>query len=290
MNRTSSFARIGLVIFGTWLAPRFLAIASDPPSYLAAAKPVVIPVKEPSGVAYHPGRNTVLVVSDDGVLVELDLDLKEKHRWRVEGDLEGIAVHPRRGTVYIAVERANEVLEFDLDSGSERNRFRVALGSHPEYLDARDANLGMEGIALVPAESDDEVTVYVVIETAPPRLLRLTNLLQMPAMHTLQVNQPVGTAVESQPMAMVDRGWDPGLRSLNDLMFDAATQTFLVTGARDKALRVLDASARELRTFELPGPYPEGFCFLPNGDGLVVHDSGGGHLIPNFRDVVYPRP
>jgi len=254
--------------------------------YLADARAITVPVKEPSGLAFHEKRGTILLVDDEGTLVELDTDLNEKNRWKIEGDLEAITIHPSTGMARISAGREGQLLEFDLKAGQVMRRSTLAMGAHPEFLEVQDPNRGVEGLTYVPGK--DHPVLYVVHEISPPRMVRMT--CQFP----MEAPQPAAGAgaggLPAESIATADKAWDVGMRSMNDLAFDAATNTFLVTGAKEKTIRVLDASTKMLRSFDLPGPYPEGFCLLPNGDALVVHDSGGGHLIPNFRKVLYPTP
>jgi uncharacterized protein YjiK len=245
-------------------------------------------VKEPSGLAFHAQRNTIMLVDDEGTLVELDLDLKEKNRWKVPGDLEGVAVHPDNGHVLVAAERQATVIEYELNKGAEVNRYTLAFASHPEFQSTRDPNAGMEGIALV--GNGDNLATYLVIEAAPARLVKLAaKLAASLGDQAISVDQK-GQIRPTARMALIEKGWDTGFATLNELVYDEMTKTFLVVCAKEKKLGVLDTSGKLQRTLDLPGPYPEGFCFLPNGDALVVHDSGEGHLIPRFRAAVYPSP
>ena len=263
-------------------------VGSNPAPYLADVRSVTLPAKNPSGLVFHEKRNSLLLVDNGGTLIELDIDLKEKKRWSISGDLEGIAVHPVTGTILVASERNSALIEFDLEKGKELRRFIVALGSHPEFLEDRNPDKGIEGVALT--ATGDKVAIYVVSEVSPPRLLRLAVSLSLTIDAELHHNEPATSLVPVEKYAMIEKGWDLGTRSLNDLAFDITSQTFLATSARDKSLQVIDSTGKVLRSFELPGPDPSGFCFLPNGDALVVHVSGGGQLLPGFRELVFPAP
>lgn len=273
-----------------WLAAFASAQSPSPPADSAApvagAKSVSVPVGKPSGLAFHEKRNSILLIDNQGILVELDLALQEKNRWKIPGALEGVAVHPVTGTVFLASERAGAILEFDLDLGKHIRTITLALGTHPEFLEDRDPNKGVEGLAIVP--SDKAAVLYVVHEVTPPRLLRLVANLTPEA--TARAREAAAAGSPVQDYTGVEKGWDIGLRSLNDLYFDAGAKSFLVTGAREKTLRVLDAQGKILRSVDLPGPSPKGFCLLPNGDALVVHEAGGGHLLANFRQTLFPAP
>jgi hypothetical protein len=56
---------------------------------------------EPSGLAYHPKRKTLFVVSDDGPIAELAVDGTVKNYWHsAYYDREGIAFRPADGCLY----------------------------------------------------------------------------------------------------------------------------------------------------------------------------------------------
>jgi uncharacterized protein YjiK len=108
-------------------------------------------VAEPSDLAFDPSTGTFWTVSDqrgtvhrisaDGSAVGVPIDLKGK-------DLEGVALDPVTGHLFVADEAASEVVEATRD-GEVVGRFRVAIKS---------SQSGIEGIAYDPA-SDGFVLV-----------------------------------------------------------------------------------------------------------------------------------
>ena len=56
-----------------------------------------IAVEEPSGIVYHPTRETLFVVSDEGYLAELTTDLEPISRYDIAADLEGVALRCEGG-------------------------------------------------------------------------------------------------------------------------------------------------------------------------------------------------
>lgn len=61
--------------------------------------------KEPSGICFHPARETLFVVGDRGHVGEMQTDgtLVRERRIR-KADFEGITCNPGTGLLYIAVE------------------------------------------------------------------------------------------------------------------------------------------------------------------------------------------
>jgi hypothetical protein len=69
---------------------------------------------EPSGIVFHPLRETLFVVGDEGDLGEMKIDgtpLRKKHypaeTFRM--DFEGITVNPLTGLLYVAVDSAGNI-------------------------------------------------------------------------------------------------------------------------------------------------------------------------------------
>ena len=60
---------------------------------------------EPSGIVFHPGREPLFVVGDEGDISEIHTDgtLVKQKRIR-HADFEGIACDPSTGLLYIAIE------------------------------------------------------------------------------------------------------------------------------------------------------------------------------------------
>ncbi len=74
---------------------------------------------EPSGAVWHPGRDSLLVVSDNGTLSELPLGGGPIASWPLAGDLEGLTVKdPASPLVYVGIESPDSVVEFDLATGA----------------------------------------------------------------------------------------------------------------------------------------------------------------------------
>ncbi len=100
---------------------------------------------EPSGAVWHPGRQTLVVVSDSGLVSEMDASGENLTTWEVPGDLEGVTlIDPEGDLVYLAVEQPDGVLEFSLATGQ-------TTGNHWDLTDWMDgpSNLGIEALTYV---------------------------------------------------------------------------------------------------------------------------------------------
>jgi hypothetical protein len=73
---------------------------------------------EASGVAWHAGRGTLVVVNDNGQVAELSPEGGMLALWPLAGDLEAVAVaDPASSRVHVGVEHPDGVVEFDLATG-----------------------------------------------------------------------------------------------------------------------------------------------------------------------------
>lgn len=74
---------------------------------------------ETSGAVWHPGRNSVVVVSDEGLVAELPAGGGPAAVWTLPGDLEAIALpDPASSIVWIGLEHPDSVVAFNLATGT----------------------------------------------------------------------------------------------------------------------------------------------------------------------------
>ncbi|MBM3985691.1 MAG: hypothetical protein FJ296_08415, partial [Planctomycetes bacterium] len=103
---------------------------------------------ETSGVAWHPGRGTVVAVSDGGLVAELSPEGGVLAVWPLPGDLEAVDVpDPASARILVGVEHPDGVVEFDLASGQPTG---AAWNLTPWMTGP--ANEGLEALACVDGE------------------------------------------------------------------------------------------------------------------------------------------
>src|SRR5262245_50523902 len=103
---------------------------------------------EASGAVWHPGRGTLVVVADDGLLAELSPEGGVLGLWSLAGDLEALALaDPASSLVYVGVEQPDGIVEFDLATGAP-------TGGHWDLTPwmTGPANEGLEALAFVDGE------------------------------------------------------------------------------------------------------------------------------------------
>ncbi len=247
---------------------------------------VRIPILEPSGVAYHPQRKTLFLVSDKGQFVEMDLTFKVLRRYRLRGDLEGITVHPVTGSLFIAAENVAIVYEYDLTAGRVLRTIRIDIRSHDDFADGLIPNRGIEGIAIVET-SDNEYQLFAVVESDPPRLISLST--DVSSETTAHARARVAENSSLDPIreeARVNASYDLGLRRLSDVCDDPTSRAIIVISskAHTAILFELELDRRAVRSRTIPGTRPEGLCILPDGTAILVQDTepGGLWVCPDF--------
>lgn len=245
---------------------------------------VRIPVLEASGVAYHPQRKTLFVVSDKGQFVEMDLKFSVLQRFRLRGDLEGVTIHPLTGSLFIVAENAAIVYEYGLSTRRVLRTIRIDMSSHVDFADGLVSNRGIEGIAIVET-SDGEYQLFAVVESDPARLLLLSADVSGEA--TAHARARLAEDPTLDPMreeARIIASYDVGLRRLSDVCDDPTSGTLIVISSKAHIAISCDAAGRTGRSRTIPGIRPEGLCILPDETAILVQDTepGGLWVCPDF--------
>ena len=261
-----------IVLVGAALSPLTSLgrrLRAEPLSLPTETAPATIP--EPSGAAYHPARGTILVVSDEGGLVELTPGGAPLDRFDIPGDLEAVAVHPQTGTVFLGLERAETILEYDLDTRQTIRQLRLDLSSWPGFPPHHSLNQEIEGLCIV-KRPDGSCRLLMAWESRPARVASLDADLSPAATDSARQ----ACAGDSQPLrhpVRIEEAFAVGPRQLSELTYDAPSQLLLVLSADDRTMSVCDLSGQVLTTYRLDLSKPEGLCLLPNGDAVMTQED-----------------
>jgi len=218
-------------------------------------------LREPSGVAFHPTRNTLFAVGDEGDVAEVGLDGSLLHLSVLGGDLEGVSCDPASGLVYVLREGPDEIVEIAPDTLEPLRRFSLvrSWGSDPDYL--RTGGDGLEGLAFVPSAGHGEGgTFFAVNQNDPPALLEL--------LLPIRTQQGDGTA-----RILAAHEWRPA--ALSAVVWHPERDLFLVTSALSGRVEVVDRDGSRRGSFRIPGFLPEGLALLPGGVFIIAQDTGG---------------
>jgi uncharacterized protein YjiK len=119
-------------------------------------------VPEPSGLAFGPGMNTLLTVSDNtNQIYELNLKGNIIRVIDYTGrDLEGVTYNPDKNLIAVVDERDREVALIDYESGQMQGVYKINISTGSD-------NTGLEGISY----NSNNKLYYIVNETNPDLLV-----------------------------------------------------------------------------------------------------------------------
>jgi len=216
-------------------------------------------VKEPSGIAFHPGLGHLFVVGDDGTLAELDGEGKNIRTLKVEKQLEDVVYHPPSGGLLLVSEKKSELILFDPVAGQQRRRWKIntaaLLGGAPT-----EANQGFEGLAFRPDPSRPGGGIIYLSHQRTPAAV-------------------VGVAFDTGTNAAIDGGavvsrWN--ITSYDDLTaitFVPSIDRVVAIADSKERLLVLSAEGAVQGEVPIPGQQQEGLVFDGNGALWIADDK-----------------
>jgi uncharacterized protein YjiK len=227
---------------------------------------VVDGVREPSGIAVHPGLHRLFVVGDEGSVGELDETGRTVRADPVTGNLEDLAFHPPSGTLVLLVEDPPGLVVYDPAARRETRRLRLdtagLLGRAP---DARKAQ-GFEGLAFRPEAGRPGGGVFHLAHQRSPAMV-------------VAVAFDPANATSVGGDAVVGRWPMEGYQRLSALYWDADRDRFLLIA--DGRLAVLGPDgATVARSGPLPMAQPEGVCLDESGALWIADDPSGLWRVP----------
>lgn len=119
-------------------------------------------VPEPSGLAFGPGMNTLLTVSDNtNQVYELNLQGEIIRVIDFTGrDLEGVTYNPDKNLIAVVDERDREVALIHYETGQVEGVYKISISAGSD-------NAGLEGISY----NSNNKLYYIVNETNPDLLI-----------------------------------------------------------------------------------------------------------------------
>jgi 4-amino-4-deoxy-L-arabinose transferase-like glycosyltransferase len=240
----------------TYRGDDFFLITNEPSE---GARPLVgLPVKELSGMCFHPGRGTLFVVGDQGDLAEVGLDGRLVKKRRIGGDLEGITLDPEGDRLYAIDESANIIHRIDPDTLEIRLSYAIVAGPEARTL-PDDGEDGIEGLYFRPGGRPDEGggQLFCINQNDPPLLMEM--VLEEDA------TPPVARIAKTHRLAG------------NDFAeLGAGTQPGRLLAIMDDADQLIEMSlaGRPLRRCTIPGGELEAMTLLRGGQIAIGGESG----------------
>jgi uncharacterized protein YjiK len=216
-------------------------------------------VKEPSGIAYHSQLERLYVVGDEGSLAELDLQGKRLQTFRIEEQIEDVAVSPS-GSLVLLSEKRSELIFYDPASQKELKRFKVdaaaVLGEPPT-----DPAQGFEGLAFRPDPAQPGGGLYYLAHQHSPASVVALAFDPNTAPQTLGAAQVVTRWLLSTYKDLTAITYAPTVDRL-----------LVISDAADRLLVVRPDGSVEVE-LPLPGQQQEGIALDPEGTLWVADDK-----------------
>jgi len=251
---------------------RFPYLWLDDPGYGGTIDQQEFP--EPSGICYHPARDTLFVVSDEGEIAEIEKDGTPVFKKKIPGDLEGITVNPVSCFLYIVKEGDDVILEFDPDKWEVTRSFplnRFYKGD-PDYIEKRTAGFdnGIESIAFVEDKGHPEGgTFYIGNQWDPPCVM--------------EVQVPLNSSQEPLAEAFILRVLPLRLDDPAAMYYDPRTGYLNVVSDADNILVEITLDGNIIREYAFLGDNQEGIARDNEGYLYIAQDSGGILKVKDLR-------
>lgn len=226
-------------------------------------------IDEPSGIVFHPERETLFVVGDEGEVCEIKRNgTLVKHKRIRAADLEGITCDSSTGLLYIAVEGEEKIIEIDPEDFRVQREFslnRVFRGARV----LKAGGQGIEAITFVPDRGHPEGGTFYVTNQG----FDLADAEDPSAIFELEVPLKSGSGEEN--IATIVRYFSLGVIDLSGLYHDEMSGHLYV--ASDAMNRVFEITRQGdiVQSYDLPGVDQEGIAIDSEGFLYVAQDSGG---------------
>ena len=217
-------------------------------------------VKEPSGVAFHPGLGRIFAIGDEGSLAELDADGKRIDSRSFGGNLEDVAVHTPTGDLVLLSELESELILYDPKTRREKKRWRMdaaaVLGQAPQ-----EQNQGFEGLAFRPERGRPGGGVFYLAHQRTPAVIVGLSF------------DPAGAGGNLGASAVVSRWQLTDYEDLTAVTYAAAIDRVLVLTDKSDLILVLAKDGSVEAEVPVPGVQQEGLAVDAKGDIWVADDK-----------------
>lgn len=229
---------------------------------------------DPSGMCLHPQRKTFFVVSDKGIVFEIEQDGTPVTSSPVPGDLEDITVDPSTGLLYIVIEGDDVILEYDPDKKEVRRRFPVhrAYQENPGFLQKQvdKYDNGLESLVFVPNPGHPEGGTFYAGNQEDPGCI-------------MELSVPLRSSRAKEAEAMILRLLPFRMRDPGALTYDSKTRLLNVVSDSDNLFIEITLRGKLVREYAFPGDDQEGIAWDDQGHIFICQDSGGILKLKDMR-------
>ncbi len=226
-------------------------------------------LNEPSGIIFHPGRETIFIVGDEGEICELHRDGTLVKQKRIcYADFEGITCDPSTGLLYIAIEGEEKIIEIDPEDFRVLREFDINR-TFQGALVLKHGGQGIEAITFVPDSNHPEGGTFYVTNQG----LDLNNKEDPSAIFELEVPLRSGSAGDT--VAKIVRYFSLGVIDLSGLCYDEKSGHLYVISDATNTFFEITRDGNILQAYPFPGNNQEGIAADADGFLYIAQDSGG---------------
>ena len=278
-----SYKKLLLIIFitgiGAALVYFLLQMERSAMEVEAGSRPVALPYKwigniaksriaEPSGIAYDSARRSLFVVDDSGSIYEVQLDgTVVRSRMLNELDIEGITVNPETGSLYVAVEGDETILELDPKTFAIQREFKIERDFEGEQI-LKKGGMGIEAIAFVPDATHPEGgTFWVGNQSFSLKKKDEPSVV-------CEVSVPLRSSTTRKTSATIIQAYRMNFIDISGLAYDAQGDVLVLISDMSNLLVELKREGTILGQYLLPGDEQEGVVLDGLGYMYIAQESG----------------
>ena len=231
-----------------------------------------IPMRELSGTTYHPQRQTVFAVGDEGDIYEIRTDGGLIRKGLLEQtDIEGITVHPETGLLYAVVEGDEVILEIAPQTFRVTRKFRVNRNFEGREL-LKKGGMGLEAIAFIPnAFHPEGGTFWVGNQSFSLKQGKEPSVI-------CEVIVPLLSSKASSDVdkieGQISRFFSLSIIDISGLAYDQERQCLLVMSDTTNLLQEITLDGNVRRQYLIPGHDQEGIVIDKMGFMYIVQENG----------------
>jgi len=229
---------------------------------------------DPSGICFHPQRQTFFIVSDEGEIYEVEADGTPVFRLKVPGDLEDVTVDPSTGLLYIIIEGDDVILEFDPEKREITGRFPInrSYKGNPDFLQKQTDKYdnGIEALTFIPIPGHPEGGTFYAGNQEDPACI-------------MELYVPIKTSPAYEAEARILRVLPFQMRDPGAIAYDPKTKLLNIVSDSDNLFLEITLDGKLVKEYAFPGNDQEGIAWDDQGYIYICQDSGGILKLKDLR-------
>jgi len=217
-----------------------------------------------SGIVFHPRRETLFAVSDNGWVIEIKTDgtIIQKKQIRKKADFEGITYSPVTDMLYVAIEGEEVILEVNAEHLGAARTIVIDRMFEGDILLSSDGN-GIEGITFVPAGGEATNGSFYLVNQSNE-----LGGIDPSIVFEVEINHAA-----SEPQARIMRYFSVGVTDLSGIHYVPSSRRLLIISDANNLLLEVSLTGQVLATYLLPGKKQEGITTDGYGFLYIAQDT-----------------